>query len=263
MNHAARNPRYLTLADALRSDIASGKYVFGDRLPSEPELSRSFGVSRGTVVKAVELLVSEGLAVRKQGAGTFVARTSLRREPGRLMSFTETVAAQGKTAAQRILSYEPADELQAKSLGCFEPVMRLTRLRLVDGVSTSLHVCFVPDAVLECLSNDAIEQMQRPGITNFSLYSAFEAAGIEIASATEHVTARLAFEDEAQALGLADPAAVMVVTRRSTDARGRLIEVTEAVYQSEYYTYEVNLLRGARHAIPFHISDILTDKNNT
>lgn len=259
MSKIARNPRYLTLADSLRSDIALGKYSSGDRLPSEPELARYFGVSRGTVVRAVELIVAEGLAVRKQGAGTFVARASLRREPGRLMSFSETVAAQGKTASQRIVSLENADALQAKSLGCFEPAQRLTRLRLVEGITTSLHVCFIPDAVFSQLSPAATADMQRSGATEFSLYSAFESAGIEITRATETVTARLADGDEAQMLALPEPAAVMVVTRTTIGPQDRLIEVTEAIYQSEYYTYEVNLHRGVRHALPFQVPTTASD----
>lgn len=263
MDQVSHRPRYQTLAEALRDDIASGRYQFGDRLPSKPELSRAFGVSRGTVVKAVELLVAEGLVMQKQGSGTFVARASLRREPGRLMGFSETVTAQGKTAAQRILSFAPSSEIQSKSLGCFEPAMSLTRLRLVDGVVTSLHACLIPSAIMQTLSEDAIAQMQREGITDFSLYAAFDAAGIEMTSATEYVTARLAEKHEVRALGLPDPAAVMVVTRRSSNALGRLIEVTEAVYQSEYYTYEVNLLRGAAHALPFQLRTTKTEAIET
>ena len=256
MEQSSRVPRYQVLADSLRGQIEAGTYGHGARLPSEPELCRRFGVSRGTVVKAIEQLVAAGLATRKQGAGTFVARASLRREPGRLLSFTETVAAQGRAAGQQILAFEPADAAQCKSLGCFEPAMRLTRLRLVDGVTTSLHHCVVPSAIIEQLSEVDRAQLHTPGVTDFSLYAAFEAAGVEIASASEFVAARLADGSERQQLGLVDPAAVMVITRQSSAADGRLIEVTEAIYQAECYTYETSLLRGAGQPVPFRLRDL-------
>jgi len=246
-------PRYQQLADLLRDEIASGRYTFGERLPSEPELCRLHGVSRGTVVKAFEMLVADGIAVRKQGAGTFVARVSLKREPGRLMSFSDTVAAQGRLAGQKLLSLTSATSEQSNSLGLFEPATALTRLRMVDGITTSLHVSLIPNGVMDSLPDPHAEQMRNADVTDFSLYFAYEAAGFMIVRATEHVTTRLALPQEIEALSLQDPSAVMVVTRHSYDAVDRLIEATEAVYQSGHYSYAINLLRSSVHAMPFKV----------
>lgn len=243
-------PRYQQLADHLREGITSGRFTFGDRLPSEPELCRKHGVSRGTVVKAFEILVADGLAVRKQGAGTFVARVSLKREPGRLMSFSDTVAAEGHSATQKLVSLSAATPEQSNSLGLFEPATVLTRLRLVDGVTTSLHVSVSPDVVLESFTEEHAAQLRSKDVTDFSLYAAFEAAGYMITRATDQVTTRLASPQEIEVLSLPNPSAVMVVTRHSYDASDRLIEATEAVYQSGHYSYEIKLLRGSVHAIP-------------
>jgi len=73
-----RKPRYLLVADALRDGILAAKWKPGDLLPSESQLCRDFGVSRGTVVKAIEVLLGDGLAHRRQGVGTFVSRPSHR-----------------------------------------------------------------------------------------------------------------------------------------------------------------------------------------
>lgn len=247
-------PRYQQLAEHVRAEILSGAYAFGARLPSETDLARRFGVSRGTVIKAFDLLVKEGMVVRRQGAGTFVTRASLRRKPGRLSSFSETVAAHGKQATQRIMSLDVATDAQCRSVGCFEPAIRLTRLRLVDGVTSSIHTALVPQSVIDAIPPDHAARLRDATVTDFSLYAALEAAGIQITRAVETVTSRLAQTTEATALSIEMPAAVMVVNRRSTDAAGRLIEVTEAVYQSGYYTYEVPLERGASHATPFQIT---------
>jgi DNA-binding FadR family transcriptional regulator len=56
----------------LKRAIASGVYADGDRIPPERHLAHSFGAARSTVRKALDQLESEGLVVRRVGAGTFV-----------------------------------------------------------------------------------------------------------------------------------------------------------------------------------------------
>jgi DNA-binding LacI/PurR family transcriptional regulator len=65
------------IVDAVRDRIRSGMLRPGDRVPSDSELVREFGVSRPTVAKALQELQSYGLVQRKVGAGTFVLRTEL------------------------------------------------------------------------------------------------------------------------------------------------------------------------------------------
>lgn len=62
------------LAGALRSQIGRGRFAVGERLPSESELMRRYGVGRSTVREAVRMLVDAGLLRVRQGAGTFVER---------------------------------------------------------------------------------------------------------------------------------------------------------------------------------------------
>ncbi len=64
---------YIQLADTLREQIKSGAIHTGQFLPSENELSRQYGISRISVRKALELLVHEGLIIRKMGQGTLVS----------------------------------------------------------------------------------------------------------------------------------------------------------------------------------------------
>jgi DNA-binding LacI/PurR family transcriptional regulator len=68
-----QQPKYRWIADSLRANIAAGQYRNGVRLPSEAELVRRFGVSRMTVVKAMQHLQQEGLLVRRAGSGTYLA----------------------------------------------------------------------------------------------------------------------------------------------------------------------------------------------
>ncbi|TRW95701.1 FadR family transcriptional regulator [Paracoccus sp. M683] len=58
--------------DSLRARIADGQFAPGDRLPSEAQLTREFGVSRTVVREAIAALRSDGLVEPRQGAGVFV-----------------------------------------------------------------------------------------------------------------------------------------------------------------------------------------------
>jgi GntR family transcriptional regulator of arabinose operon len=72
------SPKYIQLAERLRAQVKSGGLEPGDQLPSFVELRNEHGISRGTVEKAHSLLEGEGLIVREQGRGVFVAEPQLR-----------------------------------------------------------------------------------------------------------------------------------------------------------------------------------------
>lgn len=61
------------IAARLRTEIELGEIRPNDRLPAERELAGRFGISRGTVRKAIEQLASEGMVYTRKGSGTFVS----------------------------------------------------------------------------------------------------------------------------------------------------------------------------------------------
>ena len=61
------------IASTLREEIQQGKYAVGQRLENERILTEQFGVSRGTIRQALDILTAERLIIRHQGRGTFVA----------------------------------------------------------------------------------------------------------------------------------------------------------------------------------------------
>ncbi|HAI10212.1 MAG TPA: hypothetical protein DCM28_00810 [Phycisphaerales bacterium] len=64
------------LVDTLKTQIRSGRYKVGDKLPSEHELARDLDVSRHTILRGLSTLAAEGWIDRQQGRGTFVAKRS-------------------------------------------------------------------------------------------------------------------------------------------------------------------------------------------
>lgn len=67
-------PKYAQLREILFSAISAGHWQPGDKLPAESHLTRITPFSLGTVQRALRTLVDEGLVVRTQGSGTFVAQ---------------------------------------------------------------------------------------------------------------------------------------------------------------------------------------------
>lgn len=60
------------VSDEIEHMIESGRYAVGEKIPTEPELMKMFGVSRNTVREAIRGLTLTGLLEVKQGSGTFV-----------------------------------------------------------------------------------------------------------------------------------------------------------------------------------------------
>lgn len=65
-------PRYYQVYVSLEARIRSGEFSPGEALPSERQLSLDYGVSRITIVKALDLLVRDSLIDRQHGRGNFV-----------------------------------------------------------------------------------------------------------------------------------------------------------------------------------------------
>ena len=66
-------PPYQQIAADLRRRIESGELAPGDMVPSITSLTQEYGVSKGTAVKALDVLRREGLTRTVAGWGTFVA----------------------------------------------------------------------------------------------------------------------------------------------------------------------------------------------
>ncbi len=67
-------PPYQQIAAVLRGRIESGELAPGDMVPSITRLTQEYGVSKGTAVKALDVLRREGLTRTVPGWGTFVAK---------------------------------------------------------------------------------------------------------------------------------------------------------------------------------------------
>jgi len=124
---------WLGLRDALESDIASGQYRSGDRLPSEAQLSQRFGVNRHTVRRALADLADSGLVHARRGAGVFVTATVTDYPITRRTRFRANLLSAGQTPEKRLLRLETCQRLEPGA-----PVHLWEGVSLADGVPIAL-----------------------------------------------------------------------------------------------------------------------------
>ena len=99
-------PIYAKLKQAISLKISSGEWQTNQRVPSESEVVKALGVSRMTVNRALRELTAEGLLVRHQGLGTFVAEKKAHSALFEVHNIAEEVAARGHTHRSELLVLE-------------------------------------------------------------------------------------------------------------------------------------------------------------
>jgi GntR family transcriptional regulator len=251
-------PHYRQLVDQTRIDLASK--VPGDRIDSEPHLTKRFGVSRFTVTRAIEILVDEGLVNRRQGLGSFVAAPPLRRTPSYLFSFTETVLSRGRVASQRLLKFGPVAWRVSLPFPEGARLLGLDRLRQVDRVPTAIHRSIVSAEIARAIRLNA----EVAGAPRFSPYRLFDNAGLAVAPATETLRARRATKGEADLLQLGNDRVVMAVQRHTYSADGIVLDAVDAVYDARRYAYGSELRRDSASTVAsFHRQKLKEQANAT
>ena len=236
LNPADRSPLYRQLASQLAQDIRAGRYRADQALPSERMLVESLGVSRVTARKAIDVLVGQGLVLRRHGAGNFIAPW-LEQSLSRLTGFTEELRQRGyvptSTWLVRDIRAANAQECQQLALSPTAQVASLERLRLADGVPMALEFSVLPAAVLS-----------QPEALGGSLYAHLAAIGQVPVRAVQHIRALNADARTAQRLEGPLATALLWVTRTAYLASGRPVEHTVSYCRSDYYDFVVEMPRS-------------------
>ncbi|PNV61533.1 GntR family transcriptional regulator [Clostridium sp. chh4-2] len=151
MNESRITPLYQQVKEDIKTAIEQGRYKAKEKIPSEPELSAEYSVSRITLRRAVEELCNEGYLIKRQGQGTFVSTPRIHRKMAggnRLESFTKTCQNYNMKAGARLLSRQivPArqDEQEFFGLGEDGLLVYVERVRTADGLPIFLENQFFP-----------------------------------------------------------------------------------------------------------------------
>lgn len=233
-------PRYHQAATLLEEAIRNGHYPIGTLLEGEHELAERLGVSRLTLRKAVDGLVSRGLLVRERGVGTRVVRPRVTRSiVAPLTSLREDLERDAVEVTTHVLNLDerpcPSEAAQVLEIPTGDPVIYLERLRAVDGRPIALMRNAFPPGLFA--SSEA-------ELESRSLYEVMREQGVEPRSATQTITAETPTHDDAQLLELEPHQPVLVLQRVGLNSNGTCVEYSRTRYAGDRYSFEMQLISG-------------------
>ncbi len=218
---------------ALRRLIEGGEWPAGSQIPNEDRLCSLLGISRITVRHALRNLEEAGLLRREHGRGTFVRSATVVAGVRGLTSFTEEMRSLALAAGTRLLEVGrvPATEEMAGALEIpvGQPVIRLRRLRLGNGMLIGIQTAHLPETRVPGLLEDA------PNVQSLYGWLA-EHCGITPAKAKEVYRVGRVAELDAELIQLPPETPAFEVERITYDSRGP-------------FEYAVSTMRADRYEI--------------
>ncbi|MBV8464884.1 MAG: GntR family transcriptional regulator [Burkholderiales bacterium] len=228
-------PLYLQVSSKLSSAIGAGLWKADEALPSERILCETLDISRVTARKALDVLFEQGLIIRRQGSGTYIA-PRLVQPLSRLTSFSEEIRGRGFQPASRWLSRDigvaTQEEVLRLGLSPASNVARLKRLRLADETVMAVETSTLPQTYLP-----------QPTQVNDSLYAYLDARGTPVVRALQHIQAVNANEEIARLTEVEPGSAMLMITRIGYLESGLPIELTYSYCRNDYYDFVAELRR--------------------
>lgn len=240
---AAGMPLYRLVKRSLLQAIESGQCRPGEALASETELAQSFGVSIGTVRRAVDDLVAEHILVRRQGRGTFVATHTQDRF---LFQFFHIERCDGRKEAPSVdlvsFSRDRADDeaAQALAIRVGDPVIVIENRLSLQGRPVVYDHLTLPAVLFKGLSEKRFTE--RPS-TIYHLYQS--EYGITVVRALERLRAGSADRSAARILGVAPGVPVLQVRRTALTFGDKPVEYRISTVNTAQHDYVSLLSRPA------------------
>jgi GntR family transcriptional regulator len=229
------SPLYKALVQRLREALARGEWGPGDAIPAERRLSERFGVSIGTVRKAIDELCAANLLIRQQGRGTFVARHDRQRM---LFYFFHVVPETGgkEYPDVRLISFGRAKadrrEADALRLAAGDAVVRIRNLLHLGGAPVIVDALTLPAARFPGLTE---RQFANRPSTVYNLYQ--DAFGLTVVKTRERVRATLADAEAAHRLGVPAGAPLLAIRRIALSYNDDPVELRVSLVNTAHHEY--------------------------
>lgn len=227
-----------SIAEKLMQDIRSGKLPPGEKMPSQNQLAGHFGVPRTHIRKAYEQLEELGYLFSHQGKGTFAAlpppMIPLAME---LSGFAQEMAQQGLQCENRVvqrkwLHYKP-QLFHILGASSQDKVLKISRLRMVEGIPAALHTSYLSAARFPHLEAD------EKNIQSVSQY--LRAQGYEHCQASQRCLAMLVpTKKERKLLDISGCSPALVLTSKTLSSPdGEVLEVLRIVYRGDRFVLQL------------------------
>ncbi len=197
-------PLYQQLSETLEEQIRAGSYPPGAQLPSERKLAASYGISRLTVRRAIQILKQAGFVVVQHGRGIFVSRdlkSPMSRIPLAERGFPLDQATSCEVLDTCVTQTDPGLARQLR-LNPYDKIIRIRRIRAVNDQPVALDILNLPyprcRAILSCdiIATQSLHELLT------------EHLGIDVRYLRQTLHATLASDFEREILALAPPAPV-------------------------------------------------------
>ncbi|MFD2130379.1 GntR family transcriptional regulator [Pseudogracilibacillus auburnensis] len=227
-----KGPLYLQLEEILKERIISGQYPKNTLIPSEPELKEEFGVSIITVRKAVEQLSQQGYVEKRSGIGTTVLDNNAISKLSKGQRFSEYLLEEGHDLSKEFIDLFVVDSKTHHVLEshfhskcyCIERLYKFNQKPYIHFKHyIPQHISLPSDP--EYLQNSLYEIMYQQGVRFHRFKDEF---GVGIPD--EKIAEKLSI----------DQRPLLQRFRFSFDLNEKLVEYSEAFYNTEIHRYVVN-----------------------
>ena len=232
-------PLYFQIEQILKSKIITGEFMPGDQIPTEKDLSETYGISIITARQAILRLVNEGLLVRQQGKGSFVrediADSNVVQLKGRIndlitnglktqeVNVLDMVKSKPEKRIAKILNLEPGEE-----------VVKVRRVRSANNVPVSYIVNYLPIGIGEKILKKDLQRYPMLQI----LMDQFK---IPLKSGTQYIEAIVADHEISSALSVSVFSPILCIETVILANRKKPVEFVRTYVRPDRYKYSVNL----------------------
>lgn len=242
----AFSPLYQQIKSLLLKSLSAGEWLPGQAIPSEIELAARFGVSQGTVRKAIDEMATENVLVRRQGKGTFVATHAEQETQYRFLRLMPDDGS--RPALQRKLldcrrMRAPLEVARLLALKSGESAVQVRRLLQAPLTSSGgelkpvvLDDLWLPGSLFKGLTSERMMAWRGP------LYRLFEAEfAVHMIRAEEKLRAVAADEEAAGVLEVPVGTPLLSVERLSFTYGNRPVELRRGLYHTAFHHYRNEL----------------------
>lgn len=231
-----RRPLPVQLREEILEIIEQEGLRPGDRLPTEADLARRFGVGRTTAREALKLLERDGIVDVRHGSGRYVSQVAtLERPITRLESVTEMMSALGYSVVNRVesVTVRQATDEEADALGTEtgDEVVELVRVRSHGDEPLIWSVDVVPRSVI----GQPIDEVD----WSDSLLELLERNGARVTSAMAQLRVEALPEEGAAAVGDASGQPWILLVQRNIDESGRAVILSHDYHRYDSFTFNV------------------------
>ena len=163
-------PKYIEVSERLAREVEAGRLREGEKLPPERDMAEGLGIAVGTLRKALDQLVEQGLVERVHGSGNYIKKPP---QMSNIYAFfrLENLSGGGYPTAQVLdvsLLDKPTD---MPAFGTSDKAHRIRRLRLLDDQPAALEEIWLDAAVVETVTTSDLSDSlylfyrQRLGLT--------------------------------------------------------------------------------------------------